>query len=274
MALSAIMVPEMPGFALVWRDDFDGPAGAGADPNTWNIKVGSGPNHELQRYTNSAANSQMSGDGQLYIIPRKDGSTGNWTSARLEGWNSFSCDPGHLMVFQAEIRLGRNPGWQQQGIWPAYWTLGLNVRQGAGWPKCGEWDILELINGSAANMATLHFLNPAFNGHEQRSSGQVNFDRTDFHTWALKVDRTPANIREEKLTWYLDGNPFFEVSPGALGNPDGSVQWEDVAHREFFPILNVAVGGDFPGMPNGQTADGLESGMAVRYVAVYKSNTQ
>lgn len=123
-------------------------------------------------------------------------------------------------------------------------------------------------------MATLHFLNPTFNGHDQRSSGQVSFNRADFHTWALKVDRTPANIRDEKLTWYLDGNPLFEVTPGALGNADGGVQWEDVAHQEFFPILNVAVGGDYPGPPNGQTADGLESGMAVRYVGVYKSNTQ
>lgn len=102
--------------------------------------------------------------------------------------------------------------------------------------------ILEQINGSTTNMATLHFLNPTFDGHDQRSSVQVSFNRADFQTWALKVDRTPANIRDEKLTWYVDGNPFFEFTPGALGNADGGVQWEDVADREFFSDLECRRG--------------------------------
>lgn len=263
------MAPDMPGFALVWQDDFNGPAGAGVDPNIWHIKTGGNSNNELQEYTTSAANAHLSGDGELNIVPLKDRSTNHWTSARLEGWSSFSCDPGHLMVFQAEIRVGNNP--QQQGIWPAFWALGVNIRQGAGWPKCGEWDILELINGSSANLGTLHYL--ASNGDvQQRSSGFIGFNRSDYHTWALKVDRTPGNVGDEKLTWYLDGNSFYEINGSQLDN--AGVPWEDVAHREFFPLLNIAVGGDYPGNPNDQTQDGLESGMAVRYVGVYKSNTQ
>lgn len=259
--------PKIPGYARVWVDEFNGPAGHGVNGNNWVSKTGSNSNNELQEYTTSAANAHLSGDGRLYIVPLKN-SAGHWTSARLEGRNSFTCDNDHTMLFQAEIRVGNHPAARQQGVWPAFWALGNNIRTGAGWPKCGEWDILELINGSSSNLGTLHFQNSA--GAHQSFSGGVGFDRAVFHTWAFKVDRRGGAFQNQKLTWYLDGHPFFEVTGATVGTP---AQWDDVAHKPFYPLLNVAIGGDFPGNPNGQTLDGHESGLEVKYVAVYKSNT-
>lgn len=259
--------PNKPGFALVWSDEFDGASGSAVDGSKWNSKTGPNSNHEAQQYTTSTDNAHLSGDGQLYLIPIKDGS-GHWTSARLESRYSFNCDPGHQMIFQAEIRLGNNPAAQQQGLWPAFWTLGAAVRNGVGWPKCGEWDILEVINGSSTNQGTLHYLNSS--NVNPMFGGRVDFNHNDYHTWALKVDRTPGNFQDEKLTWSVDGNPFFEIPGARVGDAE---QWDDVAHKGFFPIMNIAVGGDYPGQPNDQTVGGFQSGMHVKYVAVYKSNT-
>lgn len=259
--------PTIPGYALVWVDEFNGASGAAVDGSKWNSKTGPNSNHEVQQYTTSTDNAHLSGDGRLYIIPNKDGS-GHWTSARLEGRYSFNCDAGHQMIFQAEICLGNNPPAQQQGLWPAFWTLGAAVRTGVGWPKCGEWDILEIINGSSTNQGTLHYLNSS--NVDPGFGGRVNFSHNDYHTWALKVDRTAGTFQGEKLTWSLDGNPFFEVTGARVNNAE---QWDDVAHKAYFPILNLAVGGDYPGQPNDQTTGGFQSGMQVKYVGVYKSNT-
>jgi beta-glucanase (GH16 family) len=86
-----------------------------------------------------------------------------------------------------------------------------------------------------------------------------------YHTWTLKVDRTS---HQETLTWYLDGSQFFQVTQAQVASSD---QWDRLAHKPFFPLLNVAVGGDMPGPPNAQTLGGIESGMQVSYVAFYKS---
>jgi hypothetical protein len=258
--------PSISGFTLVWSDDFNGPAGAAVNANNWLTYTGPVYNNEIERYTSSTANAQLSGSSQLYIIPLKD-NTGAWTSARLHGKSSFACDPGHAMTLQASIRLGTNPPSSQQGIWPAFWALGDDVNVASvGWPKSGEWDILELTNGSDVNNATVHYgENPATHKMIHQQSG-TKFAAGAYHTWAIKVDRTS---QQETLTWYLDGNQFFQVSKAQVDDAD---QWDRLAHKPFFPLLNVAVGGDLPGMPNGQTLGGLESGMQVSYVAFYKSN--
>ena len=259
--------PNIPGYALVWSDEFDGPNGGAVDRAKWHLKTGANSNHELQEYTDSNNNAMLSGDGRLFIIPKKDAG-GHWTSGRLEGTHGVACDPNHTMIFQSEIRLGNNPADQQRGIWPAFWALGNAVRSGVPWPKCGEWDILEQVNASTANLGTLHFQNSG--GVHQMMSGQVGFNRAEYNTWALKVDRTANAFQNEKLTWLLNGHVYFEITGATVGTWE---QWEDVAHKAFFPLLNVAVGGDFPGNPDGQTRDGLESGLEAKYVAIYKSNT-
>lgn len=258
--------PSIPGFTLVWSDDFAGPAGSAVNAGNWLSYIGPVFNNEIETYTNSLANAQLSGSGQVNIIPLKS-DTGAWTSARLHGKSSWACDPGHAMFLQASIRLGTNPPSNQKGIWPAFWALGEDFNTGIGWPQCGEWDILELTNGSDVNFGTIHYGTNPGDGH--RSIHQQNgtqFAPGVYHTWAIKVDRTTQG---ETLTWYLDGSQFFQANEAQVNDP---VRWDALAHKPFFPLLNVAVGGDFPGAPNDQTLGGLESGMQVSYVAFYKSN--
>ena len=107
--------PNINGFHIVWSDAFLGPAHTLPDSNNnWNI-IQAGPNRgngEVQTYTNSVNNVQLSGGSTLQIMPQKDGN-GNWTSARLEGIHKFSCQAGQKMILQANLRTGRNPFFQQ-----------------------------------------------------------------------------------------------------------------------------------------------------------------
>ena len=89
---------------------------------------------EVQKYVSSTANGRLSGDGALQIIPLKD-SAGQWTSARLEGKQDFTCPVGHTMIIEAEVKMGSNAN--QQGMWPAFWALGSNNRRATNpiaWP--------------------------------------------------------------------------------------------------------------------------------------------
>src|SRR5947209_1254185 len=90
--LTTDTAPSILGFTLVWSDDFNGPAGTAVNANNWLSYTGPVYNNEIERYTSSTANAQLSGFGQVYIIPLKD-NTGAWTSARLHGKSSFACDP-------------------------------------------------------------------------------------------------------------------------------------------------------------------------------------
>jgi beta-glucanase (GH16 family) len=135
-----------------------------------------------------------------------------------------------------------------------------------GWPKSSEWDILELTNGSNVNNATVHYGNSPATHQMIHPQVGTPFAPGAYHVWAIKVDRTS---QEETLMWYLDGNQFFQVTQAQIPDAD---QWDRLSHQTFFSLLNVAIGGDLPGMPNDQTLGGLESGMQVSYVAFYKSN--
>jgi hypothetical protein len=124
--------PEIPGFAKVWSDVFDGLAGAHPNPANWTLETPEqNANHEWQKYTTSTDNAFLSGSGQLCIAPQKV--NGVWTSARMHGNFSFQCDNNHKMIFAASIRVGQNPPAQQQGIWPAWWTLGQSIQHGTDW---------------------------------------------------------------------------------------------------------------------------------------------
>ena len=114
--------PNINGFSIVFSDSFQGPAHTLPDSNNnWNI-IQSGPNrgnNEVQTYTNSVHNVQLSGGSTLQIMPQKDGN-GNWTSGRLEGIHKFSCQAGQKMILQANLRTGRNPVLQQSVRKPEY----------------------------------------------------------------------------------------------------------------------------------------------------------
>ncbi|KAI1383947.1 glycoside hydrolase family 16 protein [Hypoxylon trugodes] len=263
--------PAESGYSLVWSDEFSGPAGSLPNQSKWNIIV-KGPNQgnqEVQNYTASTSNSSVNGSGALHITPQHN--NGQWTSARLEGKEAFNCPDGHRMLLQAELRTGTFPFAQQSGIWPAFWALGNDIRNGknVSWPQCGEWDIMENAHGASFSLGTLHY---GRGGTDHLSKGgRTEFEVETFHTWAIKVNRGPSNWQDETLEWWLDGKKFFQIKGSDIG--DGEL-WGRVAHKSFFPILNVAVGSNFPGggQPNDQTTTGLGSGLQVKYVAFYRSN--
>ena len=168
------------------------------------------------------------------------------------------------------MKLGGDDASRQNGIWPAFWALGGSFREGVPWPKCGEWDIFETKNTLGFDsLGTLHFQN-ADGSHNDGFSGRVTYDPKGSHVWSIEVDRTSGQTATESLTWKLDGQTFFQVTGAQVGSDE---QWEELAHKEYFPVLNVAVGGGFPGNPDSRTKGGPGSGMFVDYVAIYKSNT-
>ena len=265
---------------VVWSDDFSGHPGSLPDTSKWNIIVG-GPNfgnREVQNYTSNTSNVSISNARSLQITPRKD-SNGVWTSARLEGKFAYACPPGRISLLQAELRLGIAPFNQQAGIWPAFWALGWgllkpqNDPEHKPWPECGEWDIGENAHGADWTLASLHY-GPK-GGGQISQGGNVNtsakegLNVKDFHHFALKVDRSDSDWRKQQLDWYVDGKRWFTATGANVNDP---VLWSNVAHTPFYPVLNVAVGSNFPavgGQPDGNTVSGLGSGMEVKYVAFY-----
>ncbi|RDW80090.1 hypothetical protein BP6252_04728 [Coleophoma cylindrospora] len=252
-------------FNLVWSETFTGAAGAAPNTATWNYRTGAQSNNEVETYTTSTDNCALSGAGTLLITPIET-STG-WTSCRLETIDNFACDDGAMMIFQARIRLGSTAGiGNHQGIWPAFWALGASMLTGTEWPACGEWDIMENVNAGALGYGTLHCADVC-DGSTGLGAG-IAFDYTTFHTWAFAVDRTNSDWTQQELRWYMDGTLYHTITGADLNN---QADWTAVTADPFFMILNVAVGGSWPGSPTSATASGSASAMEVEYVGVYRS---
>lgn len=137
--LALAEIPSLPGYRLTWSDDFNGPSGASVDLSAWyqhTQLANSNPNNERQEYRAGTDNAHLSGDGQLYIIPKKDAATGQWTSANLQSYMTFHCPAGKAMRLQAEIAVpdfSGGGGGRLGGLWPAFWTLGKAFRDGVPW---------------------------------------------------------------------------------------------------------------------------------------------
>ncbi|GAA4707096.1 Beta-glucanase, GH16 family [Promicromonospora umidemergens] len=238
--------------ALTWSDEFDGAAGSAPDPASWNQETGAGGwgNNELQTYTSSRENSALDGNGNLVITARQDGN-GGYTSARLTTQGKVQPKFGHL---EARIKIPRG-----QGIWPAFWMLGGQIGNGVPWPDSGEIDIMENV-GFEPHMVhgTLH--GPGYSGGAGIGAAYTHPQgwsfADDFHTFA--IDWAPGRI-----SWSVDGNVYqTRTTADTGGNP-----W--VFDQPFFFLLNVAVGGNWPGYPDGTTQ--FPQQMVVDYVRVYDS---
>lgn len=247
-------------WSLTWSDEFDGPRGSRPDSSRWSLDVGGNGwgNKELETYTSHSANSYVD-DGRLVIKVLKETFTGpdsitrNYTSARLLTKNKFSRAYGR---FEARIKIPYG-----QGIWPAFWMLGDNI-DAAGWPNCGEVDIMENIGREPAIVhGTFH--GPGYSGGSgigaayKLPSGRKFSD--DFHTFGVEWQ---PNV----LRFYVDGVLYETRTPADL--PSGT-SW--VFDHPFFIILNVAVGGAWPGNPDATTV--FPQQMLVDYVRVYQRAT-
>ncbi|MBO0609430.1 glycoside hydrolase family 16 protein [Myceligenerans salitolerans] len=233
---------------LVWSDEFDGAAGSAPNPANWNHETGDHGwgNNELQNYTNSRDNSALDGNGNLVITARQEAG-GGYTSARMTTKDKVEPQYGRV---EARIQIPRG-----QGIWPAFWMLGAQFPD-TPWPNSGEIDIMENVGYEPHIVhGTLH--GPGYSGGGgvggayQHPQGWSFAD--DFHTFA--IDWSP-----DRITWSVDGNAYMTRTPA-----DVPGTW--VYNQPFFMILNVAVGGNWPGYPDGTTQ--FPQQMRVDYVRVY-----
>jgi beta-glucanase (GH16 family) len=248
----------VPGWSLTWSDEFEGDA---INSSKWSFDIGGKGwgNNELETYTSRNANAHLE-SGQLVITALKETFTGpdkitrNYTSARLLTKKKFSQLYGR---FEARIKIPYG-----QGIWPAFWMLGDNI-DAVHWPNCGEIDIMENI-GREPSIVHGTFHGPGYSGEKGVGAafslppGRKFAD--DFHTFA--VEWGPNVIR-----FYVDDSLYQSRTPADL--PPGTT-W--VFDYPFFIILNVAVGGGWPGNPDATTT--FPQHMLVDYVRVYKRSPQ
>jgi len=247
---------------LVWGDEFAGLSGSPPDPSKWDHALGGEGwgNRELQYYTNLTDNAALDGNSCLVITARAatdaDRDRSCWygpcryTSARLLTRTKFTFTHG---LVEARIQLPFG-----QGIWPALWMLGDDYGK-IGWPACGEIDIMENIGREAGIVhGTVH--GPGYCGGNGIGGQYVLPEgRTlaeDFHLFAL--DWQPGRLR-----WYIDNHPYFELLPEQL--PEGTA-W--VFDHPFFLLLNLAVGGEWPGAPDTTTL--FPQTMRLDFVRVYQ----
>jgi len=258
-AVAQAVAPQaaVPAWKLVWSDEFNGPNGSAVDASKWVTETGGGGwgNNELEYYTARRENAfQQDGNLVIKVLQEKytgpDDATRNYTSARLKTLGKFSQTYGR---FEARIKIPRG-----QGIWPAFWMLGNDIDK-PGWPTCGEIDIMENIGKEPALVhGTIH--GPGYSGEHgigapyALSSGQPFAD--DFHIYA--VEREPNAIR-----FYVDDHLYTTRTPADL--PKGA-KW--VYDHPFFLLLNVAVGGGWPGNPDATST--FPQTMLVDYVRVYE----
>jgi beta-glucanase (GH16 family) len=241
----------------IWSDEFNGQDGSSPDAKKWTYDLGGKGwgNQELESYTNRKENARIE-KGNLVITAQQESFTGSdgvkrdYTSARLKTQNLFTQTYGR---FEARIKIPEG-----QGIWPAFWMLGQDIPS-AGWPKCGEIDIMENIGKEPGTIhGSLHGPSTVAPTSDLTSiftlpAGQ-NF-AADFHLYAVEWE--PDTVR-----FYVDSNLYatFHSSDWPAGG-----KW--VFDHPFFIILNLAVGGDWPGSPDAATK--FPQSMLVDYVRVY-----
>ena len=241
---------------LVWSDEFNQPDGSAPDPAKWKFDLGGKGwgNQELETYTDRPQNVYIK-KGMLVIEARKEKFTGkdgierDYTSARLKTQGLFSQTYGRI---EARIKIPEG-----QGMWPAFWMLGDDAAK-VGWPRCGEIDIMENIGREPSTVhATVH--GPDYSGAKGIGAAFTlprgeSFARA-FHVYAVEW-------QPHKIQFFVDGNLYTTVLPSSL--PPGA-RW--VYDHPFFIILNLAVGGSWPGNPDLTTK--FPQTLQVDYVRVY-----
>jgi hypothetical protein len=238
---------EYTGYDLVWQDEFNGTQ---INSSNWGYDIGTGDwgwgNNELQYYR--IENSWVA-DSVLTIEARNEAFSGQlYTSSRLKTQGKVSFQYGRIDV-RAVLPKG-------QGMWPAIWMLGNNITQ-IGWPDCGEIDIMEMIGGSENTVhGTAHW---EFNGSQASEGGSESTPSNDYdftesyHVFSIVWD-------ENTIQWYVDNNQYFGLD---ITSADMSE-----FHQPHFFILNVAVGGNWPGNPNSTTI--FPQQMKVDYIRVFQ----
>lgn len=232
-----------PGMTLVWSDEFDGIA---INTDNWKYNLGAGGwgNNELETYTDTPENSFVL-DGKLNIVATRP-YPNIYRSARMISQGKQEFTYGRIDI-RAKMPYG-------QGIWPALWMLGGNISS-VGWPKCGEIDIMEYLGNDESKIyGTAHYNQ---NGHQSKGGSYTLPNNQSYHDLFHVFT---IIWKENSITWYVDYKRFYEVS-------STSVEFSAFNLPQFF-IMNVAVGGNWPGNPDASTF--FPQTMFVDYVRVFQ----
>jgi len=260
--------PNIPSGTLVWSDEFNNSSGAPAQPNpaVWTYDTGNSGfgNSELETYCAWGSNtapcstanpSEFVGtDGYLHIVAQQP-SPSVYTSARLKTQGLFSFQYGRI-EFRAMVP-------EAQGFWPAAWSMGDNIVT-VNWPGCGEMDVLERVNAATSpdwNEGSVHgtgFTGDNLGTKYNFPSGQ---NAAQWHTYGMVWQ--PKSVQ-----YYIDNpaQPYASFTPSSLSSLPGAT-WTFDGGQSNFIILNLAIGGSWPGAPNNTTP--FPSEMLVDYVRIY-----
>lgn len=243
----------------LWQDEFNQPAGTGPDPKFWTHDLGKTGwgNAELENYTDSRANSFVvddpeATDGKALVLRAVRAPDGSYSSARIKTQGKYAVTYGRI---EARMKLPRG-----QGIWPAFWMMGESITR-AHWPACGEIDIMEVPGHEPGKLhSTIH--GPGYFGtHGLTKSVSLPAGESfsdAYHLFA--VEWSPR-----KISWSLDGTVYHTRTPADL--PAGA-QWV-FDDGPFFLLLNLAVGGRWPGYPDATTIFPQE--LRIDYLRIFKT---
>ena len=240
---------DSPEWELVWSDEFEGAAGTSPNPANWVFDIGTDwGNAQLEWTTDRPENVSLDGAGNLRITARREALNGQpYTSARIKTKGRFEQAYGR---FEARIDLpvGR-------GIWPAFWMLGNDIDT-VGWPQSGEIDVMEFLGQEPTVVhGTIHGPgHSADDAYTRRHATGIRLDQ-GFNLYAVEWER-------DVIRWYLN-DELYHIARRT------EVPGEWVYDHPFFLLLNVAVGGNWPGAPDASTVFPQE--MLVDYVRVYEA---
>lgn len=234
---------------LVMADEFN--TDGEIDTSLWNYDIGTGDNgwgnNELQYYSSRTENIKQENGYLLITANQEDYNGSSYTSARITTKGKFEQAYGR---FEARIRVPYG-----KGLWPAFWLLGNDSDTNI-WPQCGEIDIMEYLGDNPNTIfGTVH--GPGYSGSEGVTKDYVlENDRYDtgFHVFGIEWG-------PDYINYYVDDTLYQQITPA-----DVSGEW--VFDHPFYIILNVAVGGNYPGAPNAETI--FPQTMLVDYVRVYQ----
>lgn len=246
-----VTAKDQDGYDLVWSDEFDGDM---LDESSWTYEIGDGcdknlcgwGNNELQDYSSDPENIFLK-DGILTINAEKK-IAGSYTSARI-----ITQDKREYKFGRIDIRAKLPKG---QGLWPAIWMLGANINETA-WPACGEIDVMEMVGHEPKKThGTAHWGNVGEGSQYRGSSFSLNEDFADrYHVFTLLW-------KNNSLQWYVDETLFYTLTNN---DTQGFVY---PFNAEFFFIMNVAIGGNWPGSPDETTV--FPQKMEVDYIRVFQ----
>ncbi|MCW3088968.1 MAG: family 16 glycosylhydrolase [Ferruginibacter sp.] len=237
-----------PGYSLIWSDEF---TGSSINQSNWNFESGGSGwgNHELEYYTARAQNAFQS-NGKLIIEARSEAFGGNlYTSARMTTQNKKQFKFGRIDI-RAKLPVTK-------GMWPALWMLGANIST-VPWPACGETDIMEVVGSDPRKLVgTGHYANSA-GAHDSRGSS-VSLTGEDF---SQKFHVFSIIWQLDSIKWLLDDQVYYTMTKSSTGTNNYPF------NNDSFFIVNVAVGGDWPGPPDGTT--NFPQRMFVDYIRVFQ----